>query len=95
MIDTRKQAYDIVRNLGYEPYDATPITNSSKKWRTNVVAVRAIKENENYLFRVSTQQSRVLTNDLIVTLWVPAEPNRYNFGPHRVLDVKKFSRPIK
>lgn len=83
-------AMEIVRKAGFEPRDAVVLCDNSRKYKTDVVSVPAIKDDENYNLYVSTKKSKILSIDLIVVQWFPNEQTG-EFTPR----VKRFSRAIK
>lgn len=96
LVPQQVTALEIVRKSGYEPYDAIPLTGSSSKYNTDIVAVRATKDGENYLLRVSTYLNKILSNDLVVTRWCLSKDRRdYSYDGWKVFDVKRFSRSIR
>lgn len=90
-------AYEVARNAGYDAYDAVPLCKTSKRFNTDVVTVRAIKEGENYRLLISSQLGKILSCELVAVQWGrDLRRDGITFGDgHQVYSVKKFSRPIK
>lgn len=83
-------AMDLVRKAGFEPRDAVVLCSDSRKYKSDVVSVPAIKDDENYSIYVSNKKNKILSIDLIVVQWFPNEQTG-EFTPR----VKRFSRAIK
>lgn len=91
-------ANQLVRNLGYEPISTIPLCQRDSYFGTDIINVVAIKNGDRHRFRVSTEQMKILTNDLVVVT-IDNQDSRYSTFTkplfEKTLWVKKFARPTK
>lgn len=79
-----KQAFYLVRQIGYSPSIALEIM-------PGIFSVSATKAGERHNIKVDTNTDRIISNDLLVHFWV-LNPDTDEYF---IRDVKRFSRSIK